>query len=330
MDEFSFIKDCLAPLAGPEGLALLDDAAMMTPRPGYDLVLTKDTMVEGVHFPNGIYGSEVAGKLLRVNLSDLAAKGAKPKGYLLSVAWPNGWSEDEFHIRSQSFAAGLEAVQALYDFKLFGGDTVKTAGPMVITATLIGDVPSGKMVQRSGADIGDDIWVSGTIGDAVLGLKTLSAYDTDLKALTAGQKENFAQAYWSPKPRLSFTGLLQNFATSSVDISDGLMADLGHISTASGVGMVIGADDIPLSGGAAVWEGQSANHERLTELITGGDDYEIAFTASAKHRAAIEREAKALGVRLTRIGQCQLGFAVRLNDKAGSIIPIKQSGYRHF
>ncbi|MDB2439853.1 thiamine-phosphate kinase, partial [Hellea sp.] len=150
MDEFGFIATHLAPLAGPGGLGLKDDAAILKPSAGKDLILTKDTMVEGVHFPKGHYGGDTAEKLLRVNLSDLAAKGANPLGYMLSIAWPKSIDDRYF----KGFAAGLRDVQDAYDFKLLGGDTTSIDGPMVVTATLIGDVPEGQMVTRSGAKPG--------------------------------------------------------------------------------------------------------------------------------------------------------------------------------
>ena len=171
VDEFGFIGQYFAPLAGPEGLGLLDDAACFTPAPGFDLVITKDTMVEGVHFPNGFYGENVAGKLLRANLSDLAAKGAEPLGYFLSLAWPDHLDIDGFMSAGRNFAAGLEAIQDRFGLTLWGGDTVKTFGPFVATATLIGQVRTGRMSKRSGAQYDHDVWVSGTIGDAYLSLE---------------------------------------------------------------------------------------------------------------------------------------------------------------
>lgn len=330
MDEFSFIKECLSPLAGPEGLGLLDDAALMRPRPGYDLVLTKDTMVEGVHFPREFHGGETAGKLLRVNLSDLAAKGATPRGYLLSIAWPKGVNGQDFRLKARLFAGGLERIQDEFKFHLYGGDTVKTDGPMVVSATFIGEVPLGKMITRSGALSGDDIWVSGSIGDAVLGLRILTVGHDKFADLSIEQQKVCVDAYWRPEPRLGLGDVLREYATSSVDISDGLMADLGHIAKASGMGLIVNIEDIPLSTGTAIWANQAAERNRVLDLITGGDDYEVAFTAHSKHRDAIEIEANALGVQLTRIGRCETGYGLRLNDKSGHLIPIKQSGYRHF
>ena len=169
VNEFDFISEYLAPLAGPGGLGLKDDAAILKPRDGTDLILTKDTMVEGVHFPTNDYGTSLSSKLLRVNLSDLAAKGAIPVGYLLSVALPKTVGSKFF----KDFRDGLREIQNLFDFNLLGGDTVVTEGQIVITATMIGEVPTGSMVKRDGAKVGDSVWVSGTLGDAYLGLKTI-------------------------------------------------------------------------------------------------------------------------------------------------------------
>ena len=234
MDEFDFIATHLAPLAGPGGLGLIDDAALISPSPDKDLVLTKDTMVEGVHFPKGHYGGDTAEKLLRVNLSDLAAKGARPIGYMLSIAWPT--NIDKAYLGG--FAKGLSDVQDAYDFKLLGGDTVSTDGPMVVTATLIGEVPKGEMVRRNGAQDGDDVWVTGTIGDAYLGLQSVLGRQLDPAPSHDGLL-HFEEAYYRPEPRLVFRKNLRQFATASVDVSDGLMADIAHISAASSTKIII-------------------------------------------------------------------------------------------
>ena len=194
MNEFDWIETYLKPLAGPEGLGLLDDAALFKPRQGQDLVLTKDTLVEGVHFFKGEYGAGTAERLMVVNLSDLAAKGARPLGYLLSIAWPKHLDEANLKQWMQGFAKGLGAQQDAFGFKLFGGDTVRTSGPMTVSATFIGTVPEGEMVKRSAAHIGDDIWVTGTIGDAHLGLllaqKSEQITEPDGQAIGPGKKHS--------------------------------------------------------------------------------------------------------------------------------------------
>ena len=330
MDEFSFIQECLAPLAGPEGLGLLDDAAVMTPRFGYDLVLTKDTMVEGVHFPDGEYGADVAGKLLRVNLSDIAAKGAHPIGYLLSIAWPRTITGGEFNFAAREFARGLEGVQTRFGFPLFGGDTVRNDGPMVISATLIGEVPSGKMVRRSGAKPGDDVWVSGTIGDAYLGLHVIQSNDTKIRNATPTQRKHWLDAYWRPVPRLGLQDILMDIATASADISDGLISDIGHIAKASGVRADLDLSMVPISDGAESLLEKFEPGSLLIDMITGGDDYEIAFTADSDHRTSILERAKAQSIRVTRIGQCAKGQGVQCRDEKGRPVLIKRPGYAHF
>ncbi|MBC6402261.1 MAG: thiamine-phosphate kinase [Hyphomonadaceae bacterium] len=326
MDEFEFIKTCLAPLAGPEGLKLQDDAAVMTPLPGLDLILATDTMVEGVHFPNGHYGGDTAERLLRVNLSDLAAKTGRPVGYLLSIAWPKNVSAELM----QGFASGLRDVQKAYDFRLYGGDTVSTSGPMVVTATLIGVVPEGQMVKRAEAQAGDDIWVTGSIGDACLGLKYVTGHDItpvpDGEALWLWE-----EAYLRPQPRLLIRKLLRKYASASIDVSDGLLADIGHITTASKLGCKIYTADVPLSAPTQKWlSGQGDSQKAIVELVTAGDDYEIVFTASPDHKEDIAREYKNLGVHVACIGQCMTGNDVTLLDPNNKSFYAEPAGYKHF
>lgn len=326
MDEFDFINTYLAPLAGPEGLNLKDDAACFTPPPGCDLVFTKDTMVEGVHFPHGRYGGDTAEKLLRVNLSDLAAKGARPIGYLLSVAIPKNIDRKFLG----GFAKGLSDVQQAYDFTLWGGDTVSTEGPMIVTATLIGTVPSGGMVKRSGAKASNDVWVSGTIGDAYLGLQRVLERPI-LPAPDGDALWHWEEAYLRPEPRLLLRKLLREFATAAVDISDGLIADISHLAKASGVGIKLSSEAIPFSDCTQKWlSGQEDTQEATVGLITSGDDYEVAFTARHDDRDKVLAAASALGVAITRIGQCEKGEAVGVFDKNNDVLNISRQGYVHF
>lgn len=327
MDEFDSIERYLRPLTGPEGLNLLDDAALYTPPKGFDLVLTKDTMVEGVHFPNRHWGADTAEKLLRVNLSDLAAKGARPVGYLLSVAWPKSIDKE---IYFPAFVKGLQTVQAAYDFSLFGGDTVSIDGPMVVSATLIGVVPKGEMVKRSGAKQGDDIWVSGTIGDAALGLKLALGQALGLSP-TGEAIWTWEEAYFRPTPRLILRKPLRQFANACVDISDGLISDLGHIAKASGVGIELSLSEIPLSRASQSWVNASENN-KIETLVTAGDDYELAFLADKKHADVIRNIEKNTGVKLTRIGTAINGEGVRVLNPNGSEFNLSasQSGFKHF
>ncbi len=324
MNEFDFIETCLAPLAGPGGLGLKDDAALLKPNPGKDLVLTKDTMVEGVHFPQGHYGADTAGKLLRVNLSDLAAKGARPIGYLLSIVWLKNVDRAHF----AEFASGLSEVQQAYDFKLLGGDTTATDGPMVVTATLIGELPTGEMVTRSGANIGDDIWVTGTIGDAYQGLQ--HALEVLPPKYDDEARRHFSDAYYRPEPRLLFRRTLRKFATACADISDGLVADAGHIADLSEGSFNITSEKIPLSKYTAKWlveqvEGETA----FKTLITAGDDYELVFTALPDASAHIRKAAMAIGMRATKIGTVQKGSGVSILSD-GIAMQFETRGYTHF
>ena len=325
MDEFDFIATYLAPLAGPGGLGLKDDAALLKPSAGKDLILTKDTMVEGVHFPVGHYGGDTAEKLLRVNLSDLAAKGARPIGYMLSIAWPKGIDNKYF----QGFAAGLRDVQDAFDFKLLGGDTTSIDGPMVVTATLIGEVPIGEMVKRSGANIGDDIWVTGTIGDAYLGLQTILGKTLEPQP-SAEALWHYQEAYYRPEPRLLFRKALRSFANGCADISDGLVADAAHIANASDVGFIIDADKIPLSSHAGAWlSGQRDEDAAFKALITAGDDYELVFTAPPENAAQIRQATRALGLRLSKIGIVRSGEGVLVMSD-GVPMSFDTTGHKHF
>lgn len=325
MDEFDFIATHLAPLAGPGGLGLKDDAALLKPSSGKDLILTKDTMVEGVHFPDGHYGGDTAEKLLRVNLSDLAAKGAHPIGYMLSIAWPKGIEQAYF----QGFASGLRDVQDAYDFKLLGGDTTSIDGPMVVTATLIGEVPTNEMVRRSGAVIGDDIWVTGTIGDAYLGLQSVLGEALEPQP-DADALWHFEDAYYRPEPRLLFRKSLRQYASACADISDGLVADAGHVAKASGVGFHIIADKIPLSSPAGAWlSRQKDQDEAFKTLITAGDDYELVFTARPENAAQIRQAAKTFGLRMSRIGKAVKGEGVSVMSD-GEPMTIEKAGHTHF
>lgn len=325
MDEFDFIATYLAPLAGSGGLALKDDAAFLKPSLGKDLILTKDTMVEGVHFPQGHYGGDTAEKLLRVNLSDLAAKGASPIGYMLSIAWPTSIDNAYF----KGFSAGLRDVQEAYDFKLLGGDTISIEGPMVVTATLIGEVPEGQMVMRNGAKVGDDIWVTGSIGDAYLGLQTVLGKTLDPEP-NSEALWHFEEAYFRPEPRLLFRKALRQYASSCADISDGFVADVGHIANASGVRFVIDADKIPFSKHVGSWlSGQLDEKVAFKTIVTAGDDYELAFTASADNAAQIRNAARAIKLRILQVGKVEFGEGVSVISD-GKAMSFSKTGHTHF
>ena len=272
-DEFDQIARLFRPLTrgAAEAFDLLDDAAALPGRPGMDLIVTKDAMVEGVHFLTGTPPGLVARKLVRVNLSDLAAKGAEPYGYFLAVSWPKacGWPERE------AFAAGLAVDGEAFDLTLFGGDTTSTPGPLTCSMTMLGWVPAGRMVRRAGARIGDLVMVSGVIGDGVLGLAAARGEIADPEGA-------LLLRYQLPGPRLDLREAIRSGATAACDVSDGLIADLGHVARASGVGMALDLERVPLSTAANAWlGGQPDRAAALVSLATGGDDYEVACTGPA-------------------------------------------------
>ncbi len=333
MDEFALIRKYLAPLAGAGGLGLLDDAAIYTARPNFDLVLTKDSFVEGVHFAKGRYGGDTAERLLRTNLSDLAAKGAKPVGYLLSIAWPKSADVNAF----EGFAAGLRDAQQSYDFTLFGGDTVAIDGPMVVSATFIGELPSGTMVKRSGAQIGDDVWVTGNLGGAMLGCQLVTGQG--VSPLPAPEALwTFENAYLRPEPRLLFRKILRKYAASCADISDGLFSDAGHICRASNVAMELEFKSLPLAQAAKYWASQQPNpHAAMMELLSFGDDYELVFTAHADNQPQLLHSADNIDLPITKIGRViktntplQSESLVTCLDVNGMVMPILKTGYKHF
>jgi thiamine-monophosphate kinase len=331
LDEFAWIETYLAPLSGPEGLNLLDDAALYSPNPNQDMVITLDTLVEGVHFHSGEYGAGTAERLLVSNLSDLAAKGARPVGYLLSTAWPKHLSNDALKTWMIGFTKGLETVQKSYDFRLFGGDTVRTEGPMTVSATLIGVLPKGEMVKRSGAKPGDDVWVTGNIGDAYLGLLTTQGDEKILESHPSGDALwIWEEAFRHPKPRLLFRKTLRKYATACADISDGLISEAAHIAKASQCRLFINIDNIPLSGPSEAWCAKEEPTQRRLELATGGDDYELIFTAPEQSAQFIEAASTALNMKITKVGKVQDGEGVIVEDSRQRVLDIQKTGYNHF
>jgi thiamine-monophosphate kinase len=316
VDEFESIARLFRPLAegAPEALGLADDAALLPQRPGFELVVTTDALVEGVHFLASDPPGMVAQKLLRVNLSDLAAKAAEPYGYLLTTAWPPEWNEQ----RRAAFARGLAEDQARFGLRLFGGDTVSTPGPLTVSAAVFGWVEAGRMVKRSGARAGDVLFVSGTIGDGWLGLKAA----TGALDASAEDRAYLARRYRLPEPRLGLRDALGRHASAAADVSDGLLADAGRIGEASGVGVEVELGRLPLSA-AAARAGRS-----LIDLATGGDDYEIVCTARPEHAAALEAAAEAAGAPITRIGGVMDGQGVSAR-LSGQPVALGRTGWRH-
>lgn len=321
LGEFGRIRQFFAPLAGPGGLGLRDDAALVDCPAGHRLVITVDAMVEGVHYLPADPPDFVARKLLRVNLSDLAAKGARPLHYLLVTALPAAF-DDEWVAR---FAAGLAEDQRRYGVDLIGGDSVATTGPAVLSLTAIGEVAAGAEIRRSGACPGDCVWVSGTIGDAHLGLGVLRGGFSDLGPT---DREALAARFQLPEPRTGLGPRLAGIAHAMCDVSDGLVADLGHICEASGIGATLELAALPLSQPARLLAGEDPGLP--IRLATAGDDYELLFTAPPQASADIERLAAGLGLPITRIGAVEEPAGVRLVGADGAPVPVAETGYRHF
>jgi thiamine-monophosphate kinase len=322
LGEFERIARFFAPLAGPGALALSDDVALIEGPAGEDYVLTTDTIIEGVDFFASDPPFQLAQKLLRVNLSDLAAKGAVPFGYLLTTALPT--VRDEAWL--EAFAAGLAADQREFGVALLGGDSSAMPGPTTLSAALIGRVARGKAVLRRGAMPGDRLFVSGTLGDSALGLALLKGESA--VGLSAAARDFLIARYRVPQPRVALGPQLIGFAHAMLDISDGLIADLGHLCSTSGCGAVIRAPSLPLSPAAQLLlaAAPSLNHA----VTGGGDDYELLFAAPAAATDAILVASRACGVAVTEIGHVEEGNGVVLLDAAGQRVSVDVEGYRHF
>lgn len=321
-DEFGLIARLFAPLAAgfPGALGLKDDAALVDVPAGRRLVVTADAMVAGVHFLPDDPPDLIARKLVRVNLSDLAAKGAVPYALLLCAAFPYGTSDAWL----ERFGAGLAADVAEFAVPLIGGDTVATPGPLTLSLTALGLAEPGRELLRSGATPGESVWVSGTLGDAALGLMvlqgTLMVPEADAVFL--------ADRYRLPQPRTTLGPRLAGLARAAMDVSDGLGGDLGHICRASGVAIHIESARLPLSPAARRAVDQDAG--LLAKCVSGGDDYEIVLTAPIGADQALQALSADLGVPLTRIGRVVPGAGVTLLDAQGQAMPGMAQGYRHF
>jgi thiamine-monophosphate kinase len=323
--EFELIEKYFAPLAGGAAgaLGLTDDAALLTPPAGRDLVLTADAMIEGVHFVPDQPPGLVARKLLRVNLSDLAAMGAVPLGYLVTAAWPE--TKDEAWIAE--FAEGLAEDQAVFPVHLLGGDTTRTPGPLALSLTAVGTVPAGGGLKRGTARDGDLLFVSGTIGDSVLGLKILRG---ELEVPDDRERAALVARHRLPEPRLALGQALldEGLATAAIDLSDGLVADIGHIAETSGLVARIEAAAIPLS--AAAGRAVAGDPDLRAALFGGGEDYELAFAAAPGQAGAIAALAGRLALPIKRIGALAAGEGVKLVDESGEEVPLVSAGWTHF
>ena len=321
LGEFGRIREFFAPLAGLGALGLTDDAALLECPAGYRLVVTVDQLVEGVHFLAEDPPDLVAKKLMRRNLSDLAAMGATPRHYLLTSALPASHGDDWV----RRFAEGLAEDQHRFGLALLGGDSTSTPGPASLTLTAIGHVAAGKEIRRAGAKPGDRLWVTGTIGDAYLGFRALRGEFPDLPN---EQRAALVVRYRLPDPRCTLGPMLIGMAHAMIDVSDGLLADLGHICETSGVAAVVELPLMPLSPAAEVLAGRDA--AIAPALVTGGDDYELLFAAPPELDEEIASLSQSLGLPITRIGAFEAGDGVHLIDASGKDVPIDAAGWRHF
>jgi len=321
-DEFQVIAELFAPLAAsyPGALGLTDDAALLSADADHETVVTVDAMVAGVHFLPDDPADLIARKLIRCNLSDLAAKGAEPFAVLLSAAFPHGTSLDWLKL----FVHGLAQDVGEFGIALIGGDTVSTPGPLTLSLTAMGKVRRGAAILRSGAKAGDLVWVSGTIGDGALGLKAARGQ----LPLAREHVDFLAGRYRLPQPRVALGRGLLGLASAGMDVSDGLAQDLGHLCKASGLGAIIHSGKVPLSAAARLALG--LDQSLLASVLGGGDDYELLFTAPPSATQALVDQAARAGVGLAAIGSMVEGQGVSVLDDAGQPVSLGSGGWRHF
>ena len=325
--EDKLITRYFKPLATAQGaLALTDDAAFFSPPSGYEVVLKTDAVVAGVHFLPDDPPDGVARKALRVNLSDLSAKGAKPAGCLMTLALPDGISESWL----EGFASGLKSDCEQFGYPLYGGDTVRTHGPVSISIFAFGTLPQGSMVRRAGAKTGHRVFVTGTIGDAALGLKLLreparrmawNLNDADTKFLI--------DRYRVPRPRVALAESVRAYASAAMDISDGLVGDLGKLCEVSKVSARIEAKVLPLSSG--VRQALRCEPGLIDTVATGGDDYEILCTIAPERVQNFRETAEAAGIPIAEIGEILAGEGPPLLVAAdGTPLSFARASYSHF
>ncbi len=321
--EFDIIARHFAPLTrdAPLAFGLKDDAAVFVPRPGESLVITADALVEGVHFLHDDPPDQIARKLLRVNLSDLAAKGAVPRAYTLTCAFPRNVQEDWI----AAFARGLKRDQRQFGIALLGGDTVATPGPATFSVTMFGGTKGRAMLRRAGAKPGDLLCVTGTIGDGGLGLAERRAPHS---GLAPAQRKFLLARYRLPQPRTSLGPRLRGVASAALDVSDGLVQDVGHIAAQSAVRAIIDLAAVPLSPAARLLE--KADPALRLRAISAGDDYEIAFTLPPGRLPALKTAALAAGTRVSVIGRIDRGSGVLVRMPDGALIAPETGGYDHF
>ncbi|WP_439409920.1 thiamine-phosphate kinase [Bradyrhizobium sp. DASA03076] len=320
--EDSLIARYFKPLAtDPGALALVDDAAILSAS-GDDIVVTTDAVVEGVHYLATDPPDTIARKALRVNLSDLAAKGASPAGFVLTLALR---SKEDAWLRPFADALGEDAKS--FACPLLGGDTVSTPGPQIISITAFGRVPKGRMVGRTGASPGDLIFVTGTIGDAALGLDVLTGGVAAAALTDPAARDYLVDRYRVPRPRNALASIVRDYASAAMDVSDGLAGDLAKLCTASGVSAVVNAHQVPASPAAAI----AISAVGFEKLVSGGDDYEVLCAVPEGRSAAFSRAAEQAGVQITMIGTIIAGQgAPQWIDAQGREIKLRRLSYSHF
>jgi thiamine-monophosphate kinase len=310
----------------PGAFGLTDDAAAIAPPPGCDLVLKTDGVISGVHFFLDDPADTVARKALRINLSDLAAKGATPLGFLMSIGLPAGLPPDWL----ESFARGLREDAAYYRCPLLGGDTDRSPGAITVYIAAIGTVPHGTMVRRAGACEGDLVMVSGTIGDAALGL--VLRKDPSAAArwkLDDAMRDHLLARYLVPQPRNAIAEALRRHASAALDVSDGLAGDLGKLCRVSGVGAAVAVERVPLS--AAACQVLAVDPQAIETILTGGDDFEVVAAVPGDHVKELWAEAAEAGVALTEIGVVVAGpREARFLAADGGTLAFKRASYSHF
>ncbi len=321
MTEFDIIQELLAPLATSAGACgLADDVAELETQPGKRVIVTTDALVEGVHFLADDPLDDVAAKLVAVNVSDIIAKGGTPHSASLALIWPENRPVEDI----RPFAAGLGSSLSERSIQLLGGDTTRTQGPLTLVMTLNGLCEKRGPVRRAGARIGDKLWVTGAIGDAGLGLKAAR------RELVISGQESLLAAYRTPMPPPAlFSEVIAEYATASIDVSDGLLADAGHIASVSGVALEIRALDIPLSSVARSWA-EPGGVSSIAWLAAAGDDYQTLFTAAPESDSIIRMASDRLACPITCIGQVMAGEGVSLEDGSGKSVDIARAGWKHF
>ncbi|WP_112663580.1 thiamine-phosphate kinase [Microvirga flavescens] len=321
--EDDLIANYFAPIAGEGAYELKDDAASYTPRPGHDLILTTDALVEGGHFlPDDPPGS-LARKALGVNVSDLAAKGAEPRGFLLTLALPENWTEEWL----AAFAAGLKEASADFGCPLLGGDTVKARGALTLSVTAIGEVPTGRMVRRTTAQADDLICVTGTIGDGALGLDL--RFSPAWGPLLSSEERTFLTGRnRNPQPRFALATALRDHANAAMDVSDGLAGDLAKMLRVSGVTGIVETASVPLSPAAA--HAVAVEPALMDRVLTGGDDYEVLCTVSPDSIESFSTKAAQVGIALTVIGRVVSGDGLPLFRADGRERRYEHGSFSHF